>query len=221
VAGVPASLAERFEPLLRRSNFDVDHVPNARSALDLVRVIGFDVLVFGYPLVGPPLGELLDVVRARDSPCHRSAVLLLVPPSRLSEVEPVLGRGYTRSLATDASDHELQGAVASLLRVAPRLAVRITVRLHVQLADGHSELLSQTENVSATGLLVRTRRGYPVETPLRFDLYLPNEPQAVSGRGLVVRHATDRARRVTGLGIRFTELDAGGESRLKTFLDRQ
>lgn len=221
VAGVHASLADRFEPLLRRSNFDVDHVPNARSAVDLVRMIGFDVLVFGYPTVGPPLEELLGLIRAQDSPCRRSAVLLLVPRSRLAEVEPFLGRGHTRSLAADASDHELQTAVASLLRVAPRLAVRVTVRLHVQLADGETELLSQTENVSATGLLVRTRRAYPVETALQFDLYIPNESTPVSGRGLVVRHASDRSRRVTGLGVKFTELEAGGRLRLEAFLDRQ
>jgi hypothetical protein len=148
-------------------------------------------------------------------------VLLLAPPSRLSEIEPELGRGFTRSLAADASEEELQGVVASLLRVAPRLAIRVTVRLRVQLEDGQAELLSQTENVSATGALVRARRTYPVETPLRFEIYLPNEPQPVGGRGLVVRHATDRARRVTGLGIKFTELEAGGEARLRAFLDRR
>lgn len=221
LAGVPKALAERFEPLLRRPDFDVDHVPNARSAVDLVRLIGFDVLVLGYPTIGPPVEELLDLIRAEGSPCRRSAVLLLVPGGRLAEVEPFLGHGNTRAVATDASDRELQNVVASLLRVAPRLAVRVTVRLQVQLADGRTELLSQTENVSATGLLVRTRRPYPVETPVRFELYLPNEPAPVSGGGLVVRHATDRARRVTGLGIKFTGFARGGEVRLKAFLDRQ
>ncbi len=221
VAGVQASLAERFEPLLRRSNFDVDHVPNARSAVDLVRMIGFDVLVFGYPPVGPSLEELLGLIRAQDSPCRRSAVLLLAPRGRLAEVDSFVGQGHTRSLAADASDHELQSAVASLLRVAPRLAVRVTVRLQVQLADGQTEVLSQTENVSTTGLLVRARQTYPMETPVQFELFLPNDSLPVSGCGLVVRHATDRAKRVTGLGIKFTELLAGGDARLNAFLDRQ
>jgi hypothetical protein len=206
--------------LLRRSNFDVDHVPNARSAVDLVRLIGFDVLVLGYPPVGPTLDELLDLVRAKDSPCRRSAVLILAPRDRLTEVEPSLGRGYTRALATDAPDAELQKVVASLLRVSPRLAVRVTVRLQVQLADGQTELMSQTENVSSSGLLVRARRSYPVETAVQFELYLPGESVPVSGRGMVVRQATDRGGRVTGLGVKFAELFASGEPRLNAFLDR-
>ncbi len=221
VAGVDGAVAERFEAALRGANFDVDHVPNARAAVDLIRMIGFDVLVLGYPPTGPSMDELMDLIRGASSPCLKSAVLLVAPAGRLAEVEAYSRRGCTRLVPADLGDAELQHEVGALLRVSPRRAVRVTVRLQVQLADGRTELMSQTENVSATGFLVRTTRPHPVETPVRFELYLPADPAPVSGRGVVVRHATDRADRVTGLGVKFTAFLPGSDIRLQDFLARQ
>jgi uncharacterized protein (TIGR02266 family) len=167
------------------------------------------------------LDELLAVLRGEDSPCRRTAVILTAPPSRVGELAPFLQASYTRALSQDASDHELQQEVMALLRVAPRRAVRVTVRLQVLLADGRTELMSQTENVSASGVLVRTTKPYPVETPVRFDLYLPEAMTPVSGKGLVARLSTNAGRKVTGIGVKFLEFSNGGDVRLRDFLTRR
>jgi DNA-binding response OmpR family regulator len=221
VAGVDPAFAARLAPLLGRSSFDVDYVGNARSARDLVRVVAFDVLVLGCPAVGRSMTDLVDLIRAEDSPCRTSAVLLLAPRDRLPEVEPLLAAGLTRALPQDASDTELQEVFAALLRVAPRHSVRITARLQVQLGDDRAEVLTQTENVSANGLLVRATRVFPVGSPVRFELFLRGNSAPVTGRGVVVRHALGSGQRVTGLGIELVELSPGGDTRLRGFLEEQ
>jgi len=217
VAGVESVFFRRFEPLLRRSKFDVDRVPYARTALDLIADISFDVLVFGYPPAGSNMEEVLTAVRRKGSPCQRSAVLLLASENRLAEAQQLCHGDRCRVLSVNASELELQGEVSALLRVAPRLSLRITIRLAVQVADGSTELLSQTENVSLGGMLVRTPRPYPVDAKVRFELFLPNGSAPVLGSGEVVRHATDGRGHITGLGVKFVSFDAGVE-RMQSFL---
>jgi hypothetical protein len=221
VAGVDPPFAARLAPLLGRSSFDVDSLANARSAADLIRVIAFDVLILGYPTVGLSMTGLMDLVRAEGSPCRSSAVLLLAPRERLSEVGRFHAPALTRVVPLDASDDRLQEELAALLRVAPRHSVRITVRLQVQLADGQAEVLTQTENVSANGLLVRATRVFPIGSSVRFELFLPDHSAPVTGRGVVVRHAAGLGQRVTGLGIELVDLPAREYTRLKHFLERQ
>jgi uncharacterized protein (TIGR02266 family) len=219
VAGLEPVFYRRLEPVLRRSNFDVDRVPYARTALDLIQDISFDVLVFGHPLAGADLEDVLDAVNSEGSPCRSSAILLLTTAERLPALAAHCEGDRVRALCLDASEDELQSEVSSLLRVAPRLSVRITIRLAVQLADGSTELLSQTENVSLGGMLVRTPRPYPVDAEVAFELFLPGRSAPVTGEGRVVRHAADERGRLSGLGVRFVRFDDDGRHRLQSFLD--
>jgi len=220
VVGVEPDFHRRFEPLLRRRHFDVDRVAEASCALALVQAVAIDVLVLRYPLGSPSVEEILSQIRQAESPCKRSAVLVLASPADMSEAEKMADGLRTHVLSVDADYEKLQETVSSLLRSAPRLSVRINIRLEAFLGNGSMMILTQTENVSRGGMLVRLRKPQPVEAKLRFELLLPEDSVPVKGTGEVVRHTRDWRGEVTGVGIRFAVFRDDGELRLREYLKR-
>ena len=219
LVGLKAETIARLEPLLQRGSFAVDRMPQPEAAIALLELVGFDTIVVGYPLAGASLTAVLDAVRREGSPCQHSVVLVLAPPDSLAEVAPLGEARHVRVASTAAADNELHDLVASLLRVTPRLSVRINIRLEVEFEDGRRTAMSQTENLSTSGMLVRCRRPYPVDSVLRFELLIPGESTSVAGTGTVVRHTQERRDGQIGVGIRFEELNGEGPERLRQFLE--
>ncbi len=218
VVGVEADFHRRFEPLLKRRHFDVDRVAESGCALALVQAVAIDVLVLRYPLGNPSTEDLLHAIRAEVSPCRRSSVLVLASPNDMDEAERLADGKGIRVLSID-SDHEtLQSVVSALLRTAPRLSVRITIRLEAMLKKGSTMVLTQTENVSSGGMLVRVRKPQPVDAKLRFELLLPEDPVPIKGTGEVVRHTRDWRGDVSGVGIKYIGFEKRGNQRLREFL---
>ncbi len=220
VVGVEKEFHNRFQPLLERRRFDVDWVAHSASARALIRSVAIDVLVLRYPLADPPVEDLLKDIRSMESPCRKSSVLLLASRERLAAAAQLADGEKTRVLPIDADDETLQRTVASLLRTAPRLSVRMTIRLEAVLGDGSTMILTQTENVSRGGMLVRVRRPQPVDARLRFELLLPEDSAPVRGLGEVVRNTRDPQGRPIGVGIRFVSFKDDGKVRLGGYLRR-
>lgn len=220
VVGVEPDFHRRFEPFLKRRHFDVDRVAEAGCALALVQAVAIDVLVLRYPLGNPTVEDLLQTIRSADSPCKRSAVLLLASPGDFEKAEKLADGMKTHVLSVDADNEDLQETIARLLRAAPRLSVRITIRLEAVLGQDSTMILTQTENVSRGGMLVRVRKPQPVDAKLRFELILPEDSSPVKGVGVVVRHTRDWRGDVSGVGIRYATFEDGGDQRLLEFLQQ-
>ncbi len=220
VVGVEAGFHRRFEPLLKRRHFDVDRVAEAGCALALIQAVAIDVLVLRFPLGNPSTKDLLGAIRAEGSPCRRSAVLVLASPSDLEEAKRLVDHEGIRVLSIESDDRTLQDVISALLRMAPRLSVRITIRLEAMLENRSTMVLTQTENVSRGGMLVRVRKPPPVDARLRFELLLPEDSAPVRGAGEVVRHTRDWRGDVSGVGIKYLTFEDAGNERLKEFLAR-
>ena len=218
VVGVEADFHRRFEPLLKRRHFDVDRVAEAACALALVQAVAIDVLVLRYPLGKPSTRDLLRVIRAEGSPYRRSAVLLLASPNDMEEAQHFADHEGIRLLSIESDDQTLQDGISALLRTAPRLSVRITIRLEAMLKNGSTMVLTQTENVSSGGMLVRVRKPQPGAAKLRFELLLPEDSGPIRGAGEVVRHTKDWRGDVSGVGIKYLTFEDAGKERLKEFL---
>ena len=213
-----AELFDKIAPLLNREGLDVDRFPRARAALDLIARVPVDVLIVGYPLPDVETQELLDAVRGADSPCRHSALLLLARSEELHEAQRFIGRGANEAVAVEESAERLQAAVSRLLAVAPRSGLRVMVRIVVNIGEGAALEMSQTENLSETGMLVRTGEVYPLGSRLSFEFHLGGQGQPVRGEGEVVRQTTAGRESVRGVGIRFISLERDGQVRLQRFL---
>lgn len=221
VIGVDAPTFEKLAPLLERPNFEVDRFPRGRASLELVTLVRFDTLVAHYPLPDISLQDFLDAVRHADSSSRSSPLLLLTREDLLEEARYYVGKGANRALSLGENSERLQAEVSELLQVAPRLSMRVLASLHVQLDENTSLAMCQTENISRTGMLVRTNAAYPLGSQLRFEFTIPGDNRAVTGEAEVVRHTTGGRENVRGVGVRFLTFQGDGEQRFLRYLSSQ
>ena len=216
--GLEEGFLRRLEPMLVDAGFDVDVLIRMDAALAIAGVVAIDILVVGYPIAGGTLQKCVSTIRETGSPCRRSAVLVVARPADLPEVSGFDDGGYLRCLATDIDEQTMRAEVDRLTRFAPRLSVRIPIRIEAHLGSEKALVLSQTENVSACGMLVKVWRRLNEETELDFELMIPGERLPVRGRGEVVRHTSDWAGNVHGAGIRFVRFEGEGQEVLRYYL---
>ncbi len=221
VVNADQELFDKIAPLLNREELEVDRFPRARSALELVSRVPVDVLVVGYPLPDVPTQEFLDAVRGEASPCRQSPLLLLARRDDLEDARRFIGRGVNEVVAVEESAERLQAAISRLLAVAPRSSLRTMVRIVVNIGEGAALEMAQSENLSETGMLVRTGEVYPIGSRMSFEFHLGGQSQPIRGEGEVVRQTTAGRESVRGIGIRFISLERDGMVRLQRFLREQ
>lgn len=221
VVNADQELFDKIAPLLDRQELEVDRFPRARSALELISRVPVDVLVVGYPLPDVPTQEFLDTVRGAASPCRQSPLLLLAHHDELDEARWFIGRGVNEVVAVEESAERLQAAISRLLAVAPRSSLRTMVRIVVNIGEGAALEMAQSENLSETGMLVRTGEVYPIGSRMSFEFHLGGQMQPIRGEGEVVRQTTAGRESVRGIGIRFLALERDGMVRLQRFLREQ
>ena len=218
VVNVDQELYDKVAPLLNRTEFEVDRFPRARAALDLVARVPVDVLLLGYPLPDVAVQEFLDAIRGESSPCRQSPLLLLAHREQLPEARRFIGRGVNRVVAVEESPERLQREVSDLLAVAPRSSLRLMVRMVVNIGEGAALEMAQTENLSETGMLVRTGEVYPMGSRLTFEFHLGGTNLPIRGEGEVARQTTPGREQVRGVGVRFVSFERDGLLRLQRYL---
>jgi hypothetical protein len=187
--------------------------------LELVAAFGYDAVIIGYPPAEFDLQRLLDAIRRPGSACRPSPVVLLAPGDLLLEASGYCGLGVNRVLDIDRAHETLRPVLEQLLRVAPRRSLRTVGRVEVFVGPRARLLLCQTVNISATGMLLRTGRGYPLGTEIAFEVMLPGDTRPLRGRGRIVRETIDRRERFAGVGVAFEALDRDSETRLRDHVD--
>ena len=171
-----------------------------------------------YPLADMEMEEFLQEVRFGQAPNRRTPLLLLTEAGRVEEARSYIGKGANRVVPLTVTAEALQSEVSSLLEVAPRLGMRVMASLEIHLDEGKTLAVCQTENVSATGMLIRTLVGYPLGTRLDFEFNLPLETLPVKGEAEVVRHTLAGRESIKGVGVRFVSFEGDGQRRFEAYL---
>lgn len=213
LVGFDVATAEQVADELRKAVFFSESVDDAEAALDLTQLLPFDAVIVSYPVAGMAIDKFLTELRRAASPCRQSAVAVVAPPNNVSEATELIGRGANGVVSRDELTERLAHMLFHLIEVPPRFSLRAVSRLRVQLGHGTSLTLCQTENVSATGMLLRTDQNYPIGTRVGFEMMLPGENRALRGNAVVVRHTYQPHERVSGVGVRFAEFQ--GEDRTR------
>jgi CheY-like chemotaxis protein len=220
VVGVPHHVFDEVTPILNRAHFFTEFIATGREALDLMSLFPYDAVVLGFPLPDVEARPFLSAVRKADCPSRNAAVVLLAGSDALEDAEVLVGYGANRVLAVDTPAHQIEKAIATLTGVAPRLALRAISRVKVEGSRGTKLVLCQTENISATGMLLRTDQEYPVGTEFAFELALPGVDKPIRGRAQVVRNTLQRRERIAGVGVRFSQFEGSDAQRFAVYLDR-
>jgi hypothetical protein len=181
----------------------------------------FELIIVYHPLPDMMLEGFIARMRRQDSASSRPRLLVLTEDARLEEARRHARRGPSVVLSVDETRTLVEVVESHLLGVAPRVATRLPIRLDVQLQDGTAVVMAQSEDLSRTGMLVRTDRFYPLGTMVTFEALLPGDPRPVQGEAEVVHHTLVGMERAPSLGLRFLFLKNEGLRRLLVFVSRQ
>ena len=218
ILGSETPALQRVVPVLPRAELQVQQVGDPDEGIARVRQHRYDLVVLRYPFGTLALQDFIVAVRATASACRNAGVLVLAEPDAVEEVSGFLGRGVNRIVSLEVSSDRLLDAIADLLAVTPRLALRAVLQLEVWLEQGTLRVLSLTQNVSSSGMLVLGGHELPVGTRVTFELLLPGQMPAVCGQLEVTRHTDSGREHVEGFGARIISFAGDGGERLRAFL---
>ena len=138
----------------------------------------------------------------------------------VSDLESVKGSDDTDLifLPFEESVDETRETLSRLLTRAPRVQVRLMVRVETGSGRDRRLRVAQTENISRTGMLLRTRQEFPENAILGFEFHIPEDSHPISGTASVVRTIAPRGDSSPGVAIHFQDLLASDEQRLEEFL---
>ncbi len=207
-------------PILRRADLQISKMAHPARSLELLRSEEHRLVLAGHPLDEISIPRLVTALRSADC-ASRGAGLFVVTVGRPpDELKRMVGKGINAVLPANAPPVELQRTAARLLDVAPRAAIRALVKVRVRLGSGESAFLAQTENISATGLLIRSDRRPEPGTRLPIELALAGESLPLRCVGEVVRHVDAEREGLRGFALRFVDLPPGDRLRIERAVER-
>jgi len=211
-------LYDKISPLLQRDSFDVNQAPNAESALLLTSNMAYSLVVLVHPLRGTSIEDFLKRLRRRESASADVPVLILAAPERIDSLTPLVVAGRVSLVSASQPKTDLQTEVSRLLGIRIRSAARLPITLPVRIGDGALERACQTENISESGILLRTSQLLPIGTELQIEIPTPGDDPPFSLRAEVIRHSAPQVEKVTGMGLKFIDLSEGDETRLRDYI---
>lgn len=217
--GTQTPALQRVIPLLLRAEFHVEQQWDPEEGLRLLASRRFDLVVARHPLRPDLLEQVVNAVRQRNANCRSAGLIVLAEPGSAAAVQPLLGRGVNRIVPADAPAETLLHAAAGLLAVAPRLTLRLPVILDQGSGERGTRVVTETLNVSSSGLLLRGAQEFAVGTRLRFELVLPGLAPTIRGDATVVRHTSEVREAEPGIAVRMYSFVGDGERELGTFLE--
>lgn len=220
IIGVSTDEFQRVAPFLERNDFEIDRFPSASGSLELLRQVPFEVLMVRFPLEDMELDRFLEHVRSPDSPSRRSSVLLLTAHGEDGDAARYIGRGANRTVCIEDADTQIHATLSTLLNVAPRKEARFLARLEIRLGGAKDMILCQTENISSSGMLIKTDKRYDSGTKIEFEFSLPNDQRPITGQAEIVRHTMIGRDQVGGVGVRFLSFSGDSQRRFHSFLFR-
>jgi len=151
----------------------------------------------------------------------RKALLVLVCDDTPGLKERGKRCGASMVLTLPIDQALLNRKMLELLEVSPRKAYRVVSNVAVDGKFRNRPFLCRSENISATGMLVRAREDLEPGDRLTCSFYLPDGTR-IQASGEVVRAAAQGAGSDGNLyGIKFTDLDERQRTALALFIERE
>src|SRR5262245_15391175 len=180
--------AELGATVLWRDDVRRVSVPDHAGGFDAIRAFSPNLLLLD---ASAPEETEFFIRRVRGDAATRSTAIAVLSRSDLAD-EDLLRRAGANLVLTPPVDPRLwNGRLEELLRVPPRRAARIPVRLNVWSPAGPGEALAEGTalNLSIRGMLLETPMRLEVGTKLDLAFQLPGAPDVHRVVGQVVRHA--------------------------------
>jgi len=216
LAGLGRGPFAALAPVLDRQNLDVVRVATPEAAIEYASVQRVDLVVFDAEPSEMRLDEIVPVFRAKASASPRSFVLVMAKRGSELDARALVGEGINRVMFLDDPQELIEKQVVDLLGIVPRAAVRFAIRLSTSLDDGVEVFFGLTENVSLSGMLVKTPAIIAPGQQVAYELLYDAREEAISGDADIVRHTVSEG--FDGVGLRFRSSKNEGRERLAAIL---
>lgn len=174
-------------------------------------------VLVSYPLWDSSLDDLLAAMGRTLPETQPVPVVILAPENVLFEVAAFEGRGIT-VLSEGKEPDELRKSLRGLLGHVNRAHPRFIVRMAVAVGSGAVLRACQSEDISLSGMLIRTSEEFPVGSQVRLEFGLTEDQDPIACQAEVVRYTEPDVERVRGMGVNFLEFEEDGWEILKEFL---
>jgi Tfp pilus assembly protein PilZ len=88
----------------------------------------------------------------------------------------------------------------------------------VRVGDGAVLRACQSENISVSGMLIRTSEEFPIGSQVRLEFALTDDDEPLVCLAEVVRYTEPVKEKIRGMGVNFLSFEDDGWSRLEGFL---
>ena len=218
-AGLGRMAFDRLAPELQRDALEVEWVETPEAGVALAKKSRYDVIIMDAEPCERPLEDVIRELRASRSLSRDAAVLILAEPDQVDAVRALKSHGVNRIMLVSDPPEIIRAQMTTLLDVAPRATVRLPTNVESVLGGTGRELFCQTENLSMSGMLVKTRHQPQLGSPVVFKIDLSDAVGTIFGRGELVRHATRNQGKIDGIGIKFLSFEDDGALLLRDYLD--
>jgi len=175
------------------------------------------VLLVSYPLWDTSLDELLLALERTVSDQQPLPVVVLAPADVVAEVETFADQGIT-VLSEDQDPEHLCRSLRVLLGAEQRVHPRFIVRMAVRVGAGALLRACQSEDISLSGMLIRTSEEFPIGSEIRLEFALAEDQEPITCQAEVVRYTRPDVENVRGMGVTFLSFMSDGQQRLEEFL---
>ncbi len=216
VVGRDGKILEQLEDIFAQSAVDVQVVEDPQNALSLIASFPLELVLVEHPL---PEGSVAEfVAEVSENATGDPRIVVLADENELAGLLEAIGDRFPVIGFDEPAS--FQPRVAAHLRQWPVRPRRLMVRLQVRLGEGGVDRLAQTENLSESGVLIRTSGQLPVGSKVDLELSLPEGSDPVRVSGKVVRHAETGSDGILRMGIVFDRLTTEAAQRLHEYLER-
>jgi c-di-GMP-binding flagellar brake protein YcgR len=123
-------------------------------------------------------------------------------------------------LAMPVDPVQLQEKVRQFLKVPQRQAFRVILSVSVDGKFNDRPFLCFTENISATGALIKSELDLSLRDCISCSFYMPDGTQ-INTQGEIVRVFNKTGFNATFYGIRFTNIPAESQAKIEAFVQKE
>jgi len=179
-----------------------------------------DLIATTLDLPGTGIEEIFDIIR-KDRELKNVSTIIVCEDTVIHQSRGVrCGANTVLSFPIDTA--KLHAGMQRLLNVAPRQAYRVALNVAVEGHFKSKPFLCRTENISASGMLIRAEQIFSQDDRIAFSFYLPDGTR-VSAQGTILRviKAGTASSSDVLYGIQFATLAPADKSAIEAFVRKE
>jgi DNA-binding response OmpR family regulator len=211
-------LFTRKEGFLERMDFSVFFAATNDEVLKLHVEEHMDLIVSKLDMPGYRSEEIFNIIKSSKSP--QGISLIMVCDDDAMQRERCRRCGADAVLTMPVAPTQLCSKIRQLLDVSPRQSYRVVLNASVEGKFKNRPFLCKTENVSATGMLMRTGLDLDAGDVITCSFYLPGGVKVIAV-GEIVR-MIEGAKGQDGFvyGVKFTKTSPEVKSAIEEFIEK-